>query len=125
MIEKEITMRELASALEMDLSNPELYDLSGLGLEVESIDDEGNSVFKEISEFLVKPKVDRYYKLGSLRGTANHRVMYNGDFIKLKNHPDAELVNEEMNVVDISVLDTERYLANGYVNHNTTSGGLV
>lgn len=125
MIEKQITMSELASALEMDLTNPEFYDLSGLGLEVESIDDDGNSVFKEISEFLVKPKVDKYYKLGSLRGTGNHRVMYDGDFIKLKNHPDAELVNEEMNVVDISVLDTERYLANGYVNHNTTSGGLV
>jgi hypothetical protein len=52
-------------------------------------------------------------------------VKYNGEFVKLKNHPDAKLVNDEMGVVDISVLDTETYIANGQINHNTTSGGLV
>lgn len=125
MIEQELTMKQLADVLDMDLDNPELYDLSGLGLEVESIDENNNPVFKEVNEFLVKPKVNKYYKLGELKGTSEHRVRLGDEFIKLKDHPDAELVNEDMNVVDISVSDTEQYLANGQINHNTTSGGLV
>jgi hypothetical protein len=125
MIETEITMLELANVLDMDLDTPEIYDLAGLGLEVESMDENSNPMFKEITDFLIKPSVNKYYKLGELNGTGEHRVLYNGNFIKLKNHPDAELITGKMNVVDISVSDTETYIANGQVNHNTTSGGLV
>jgi len=125
MIEKEITMMELVNVLGMDLDTPEIYDLTGLGLEVESIDENSNPIFNEITDFMVKPKVTKHYRLGELNGTANHRVKYNGEFVKLEDHPDAKLVNDEMGVVDISVLDTETYIANGQINHNTTSGGLV
>jgi hypothetical protein len=125
MIEKEITMMELVNALGMDLDTPEIYDLDGLGLEVETLDENSNPLFKEITDFMVKPKVNKYYKLGELNGTGEHRVLYNGNFIKLKNHPDAKLVNDKMHVVDISVLGNETYIANGHLNHNTTSGGLV
>jgi hypothetical protein len=123
-IEKEMTMFELASILDMNLDNPEIYDLSWSGLQVESTNVDGNLVFKDIESFMVKPKVGEYYQLGDLRGTSNHRVLEGSDFIKLKDHPNAVKMNGEMNVVDITVTDTERYIANGYVNHNTTSGGI-
>ncbi len=42
----------------------------------------------------------------------------------LKDHPDSILVNERMNVVDVTVEGTDCYVANGHVNHNTTPGGL-
>lgn len=125
MIEKEVTMMDLVDILDMDLDVPEIYDMTGLGLQVESIDRDSNPVFRDITEFMVKPKVNKHYSLGELNGTGDHRVMYNGNFIKLKDHPDAKLVNGDMDVVDISVDDTETYIANGQINHNTTSGGLV
>ncbi len=125
MIEKEITMADLSSALGMNLDTPEIYDLSGMGLLVQSNDKHNNVIYKPIESFMVKPKVDVYYQLGDLRGTSNHRVLYNGEFISLKDHPDAVRYDGEMNVVDIEVDETECYLANGQINHNTTSGGLV
>jgi hypothetical protein len=123
-IEKEMTMLELASILDMNLDNPEIYDLSWSGLQVESVDLDGNIVFKDIESFMVKPSVDEYYQLGDLLGTSNHRVLEGSEFIKLKDHPNAVKKTGKMNVVDITVSDTERYIANGFVNHNTTSGGM-
>ena len=125
MIEKEISMADLASVLDMNLNDPEVYDLSDFGLQVESVDNHGDLAYRNIEEFMVKPKVDNYYQLGDLRGTANHRVLYNNEFIELKNHPDAERMEGNMDVVDIVVDDTERYIANGQINHNTTSGGII
>ena len=63
--------------------------------------------------------------MGYLRGTGNHRVQHNNDYVHLKNHPHSKKVDSEMNVVDISVEDNENYIANGYINHNTTSGGIA
>ena len=125
MVEKEITLKELVDVLEMDINSSECYDISGMGLEVESINHNNTPIFKEVNEVLVKPKVDKYYELNGLKGTENHKVLHDGNFIKLKNHPNAKLINEDMNVVDISVADTECYIANGQINHNTTSGGFA
>jgi hypothetical protein len=124
MIKNEVTLDQLARLFEMDYSNPETFDIEGMGLHVQSESDVGE-VYKEITNFLVKPKVTEFYQLGGLTGTGNHRVDYNGSFIHLKDHPDAVLVKGEMNVVDISVDDTECYWANGQLNHNTTSGGIT
>lgn len=123
-IEKEISMAELSKVLNMKLGEPESYDLGGTGLEVESFNTQTQqSEFKPISEFLVKPSVPEYFQLGELKGTSNHRVLYGGKFVKLKNHPHAIKVIDKMSVVDISVDDNETYFANGQICHNTTSGG--
>lgn len=124
MIERELTFAELASVLDMSLDEPESYELTGLGLQVESMED-SNITFKDIESFLVKPSVDVHYKLGDLLGTANHRVLYNNEYVFLKDHPDSIKIDGPLKVVDIEVADTNCYIANGQVNHNTTSGGLV
>ena len=124
MIEKEVSMMDLVSVLGMNLNTPETYDLSGFGLEVESVDGDNNIVYREIEEFLVKNKVNEYYKLGNLLAAGSHRVWYNNEFIPIRNHPDASSETGELNVVDIMVADTQRYIANGQINHNTTSGGM-
>lgn len=123
-IEKEVTMQELVDVLGMNMNEPESYDITGYGLEVESYNiDNGIVEFKPVTEMLVKHEVPKHYVLGELKGSANHRVLFNGNYIPLKDHPDAILINEPLSIVDISVEDNENYVANGVVNHNTTSGG--
>lgn len=127
---EEITMAEFFSRfginsfntpLEFDISDQELNDY-----EVESWDTVTQQlVWKPISAIVVKPAVEKYYKLGTLKGTSVHRVLYNGEWVELKNHPDAVLVEESMEVVDMMVEDTENYLAEGQINHNTTPGGMA
>ena len=58
-----------------------------------------------------------------MKGTKNHRVKLDDDYVHLQDHPESTIVKEKMNVVDISVKDNENYFANGQLNHNTTSGG--
>jgi hypothetical protein len=50
-------------------------------------------------------------------------VFRDGAWIELKDHPEAVLVDEPMQVVDVTVADTQTYLAEGQINHNTTPGG--
>jgi len=125
MIEQQVSMHDLARLFDMNYSSPEEFDLSDMGLMVQSQTDSGDSCFKEIQSFIVKPRVDEHYQLGSLKGTNKHRVLGDNSFISLENHNDAKHVNEPMNVVDIMVDDTHAYNANGYLNHNTTSGGML
>lgn len=126
MIEKTVSMAQLTELFDMNYNNPESLDLSDMGLEVESINEDGNVEYKQVLDFLIKPKVKSHYELGDLKGTGNHRVQHDDNsYVHLKSHPDAKRVDEEMNVVDISVEDNENYIANGYVNHNTTSGGIA
>lgn len=125
MIEKTISMAQLAELFDMNYDNPESLDLSDMGLEVESVNDTGNIEYKQVLDFLIKPTVKSHYELGKLKGTGNHRVKYDDDYLHLKNHPDAKRVDGDMNVVDISVEDNKNYIANGYINHNTTSGGIA
>lgn len=107
-----------------DLSQPTTVDISSHGLEIESFDTTTNQVcFKPLTHLVVKPSVAQHYKLGTLCGTSVHRVFRDGAWVELKDHPEAMLVDEPMQVVDVTVADTQTYLAEGQINHNTTPGG--
>jgi len=124
-IEEELTLAELSERflLTNDFTNPEVYDMKDLGIEVLTLDSAGNEIYKPILNFVVKNEVSEYYSDGLLKGTGHHRIIENGKEIHLKDHPDFKLINDPMKVVDIEVSDTHSYLANGRLNHNTTSGG--
>lgn len=124
-IEEELTLAELSERflLNNDFTNPEVYDMKDLGIEVLTIDSEGREVYKPILNFVVKESVDEYYTDGHLMGTASHRIIEDGVNIHLKDHPEFTKVEGKMNVVDIEVEDIHSYLANGRLNHNTTAGG--
>ena len=125
-VEEEITLAEFADRfLQLsDFTTPSITDMTDMGIEVLGYNKEaGIDTYNKINSFLVKPSVTEHYTDGALKGTNKHRVIENNIDIHLENHPDFHQVNEPMNVVDISVDDTENYYANGRLNHNTTSGG--
>jgi len=123
-VEREITLSQLIDALGMDYSTPEQYDISGYGLEVESYNSATDiTEFRKVTDVLVKNEVPYHYMLGELKGSANHRVLVGNEYISLKDHPNAVRVEAPLPIVDISVEGTQNYIANGVVNHNTTSGG--
>jgi hypothetical protein len=80
-------------------------------------------VYKPIQSFLIKQNVDEYYTDGKIKVTGNHRFIENGNTIFAKDHPEFNRVEGKMYVADIEVTDLHSYLANGRLNHNTTSGG--
>ena len=106
-----------------DFINPEEFDCVPLDLKILSQLDDGRDVFVPIRSFVIKDSVDHYYTDGKLKGTGNHRIMIKGKEVYLKDHPDFKRVDEPMCVVDLEVDDTHTYMANDYLNHNTTSGG--
>lgn len=124
-VEEEISLAELSERFLMnsDFTLPEVFDMQDLEIEVLTQDADGNEIYKPILNFVVKDEVQEYYTDGYLKGTGNHRIIENGEEIHLKDHPEFKLVNEPMKVVDIEVADEHSYLANGRLNHNTTSGG--
>jgi hypothetical protein len=124
-IEEELTMAEFMERFvnSNDFDTPEDYDISSLGIEILTEDKNGNEVYKPLTNFIVKENVDRFWTDGLLKGTCEHSIICDGEQIKLKDHPDFYCVNEPMKVVDITVEDEHTYLANGRLNHNTTSGG--
>lgn len=123
---EEITLSELATRLNIcDFSSLSQTNIEHHGYEILSVDDEKNEIYKPLTHFIVKSSVASHYKLGELRGTSVHRVLYNNEWLSLKDHPLAVHINKPINVVDVSVADTECYVANGQINHNTTSGGLA
>jgi hypothetical protein len=126
-IEEEVSFRELASRFGIDNFDEEvIFDVSEHGYEIESYDlNTKEKVWKPITAFLVKEKVDKHYQLGSLKATSAHRILNKDNFIHLKDHPEAVLINEPMDVLDVMVEDTENYIAEGRVNHNTTPGGMA
>lgn len=93
-------------------------------IEIESYDIVQNkTVWSKLTDLVVKPSVDSFYSLGSLKGTANHKVWFNNGWIELKDHPDAVKVDGKIDVLDLSVENTNCYLAEGQINHNTTTPG--
>ena len=123
--QQEVTFEELANMIGIDdLETPELYEIEDQGYEVLSVDPvTGVDVWKPIQNFVVKPKQDMHYDLHGLRGTAEHRVLLNGTWTKLSEHPEAIKVEEETQVVDLTVKDTHTYKCVGQINHNTTTPG--
>lgn len=124
---EEVTLREFFSRFGVsDLSTPIELDLSDEGYETQSWDEaQQKMVWKPITALVVKPSVEKHYQLGSLKGTSAHRILHNGEWNELPNHPEAILIEEPMEVVDMMVEDTENYLAEGQINHNTTPGGMA
>lgn len=118
-IEREMTFSEYARILGIDdFETPCEYDISDVGTMIE-----GPSGFKPMTNFVVKPAVEVSYMLGDLNGTSAHRTLVSGEWVSLKDNPEATRVDGRMNVVDVSVPDGNAYIANGHTNHNTTPGG--
>lgn len=124
-VEEEITFKELANRLGIsDLDNPEIYDILEEGYEILSFDhDTKQSVWKPLETFVVKSNAKEHYQLNTLHGTADHKLWFEDKYIKLSEHPGAELVKTPIQVVDCQVSDTHNYLAEGQINHNTTTPG--
>jgi RecA/RadA recombinase len=123
--EEELTLAEFADRFlgVNDYSTPNTYDTEDLNVEVLTLDNNGDEVYRTIQSFLVKETVDEYYTDGRIKVTSNHRFIENGETIFAKDHPEFNKVVGNMYVVDIEVADLHSYLANGRLNHNTTSGG--
>lgn len=124
-IEEELTLAEFADRFlgVNDYSTPNTFDTEDLGVDVLTLDSDGNEVYRPIQSFLIKETVDEYYTDGEINVTGNHRFIENGVTIFANEHPDFNKIVGKMYVADIEVADLHSYLANGRLNHNTTSGG--
>lgn len=124
---EEITFAELFASFGVDsFEEEQVVDVSDAGYEVESWDEKTQQpVWRLVEALVVKQVVDKHYRLGSLKGTSVHKVLHEGNWVQLKDHPEAILVNEAMQVVDMMVEGTQNYIAEGQVNHNTTPGGMA
>jgi hypothetical protein len=124
-IEEEISLLELAQRFADvdDFVNPEIYDLENAGIEVLTLGNDGKEVYRPIKSFVVKETVDHHYTDGKIKVSASHRFIENGETIFAKDHPEFVRVDESLPICDIEVEDLHSYLANGRLNHNTTSGG--
>lgn len=124
-IEEEITLFELSKRflLNDDMETPEIFDIDGV--EVETLDNNGKKCFRKINKFVVKPSVDKYYSDGNINVSSNHRFIVDGKEVFAHELPQFNLINQPLNIVDIEVEDLHSYLANGYLNHNTTTGGTA
>lgn len=122
---EELTLDEFSKkfANSPDFDEPSVTDLSGEGVQVCTLDENGNEIYKDILSFVVKPTVKYHYTDGVIKITEDHVFVENGLEIKAQHHKDFIRVEEPMKVVDIEVEDLHTYLANGRLNHNTTSGG--
>lgn len=106
-----------------DYISPTVYNMEDMGIDVLTVDTDGNEVYKPIQNFLIKDAVGEYYTDGKIKVTGNHRFIENNTVVFAKDHPDFNKVEDKMYVADIEVADLNSYLANGRLNHNTTSGG--
>jgi len=124
-LEETISFRDLAARLGIDdLDTPEEYDIKEEGYEILSFGEAtGKEVWKPLEMYVVKKNADTHYQLNTLHGTADHRLMFEGKYVRLEEHPGAELVNSPIQVVDCQVADTHCYVAEGQINHNTTTAG--
>lgn len=101
-----------------------MLNIEGSEIEIESYDLKTKTkCWKRITDLVVKNKSETHYRLGSLKGTAEHKVLYKNKWVKLKDHPFAKLINEPIEVLDLCVEDTHNYIAEGQINHNTTTPG--
>lgn len=129
-VEEEITLAEFSERFigNSDFKTPEIYDVEKLNIEVLTHDSNGVDVYKPIKSFVVKDSVDKYYTDGKIKVSSEHTFVEKtktGETVNIKaaSHSDFECVVGNMQVVDIEVADEHTYLANGRLNHNTTSGG--
>lgn len=126
--EVEMTLAELAKTyFHIDNFNSDedvTIPVDDLGILIESYDiNKKEKCFKLLDSFIIKPTVMEYYTDGILNGTSEHRIIEDDIEVSLKNHSEFKKINKQMEVVDVSVKETENYFANGRLNHNTTPGG--
>lgn len=123
--EETITFRELGERLGItDLDTPEVYDIRDQEYEILSLDHETNKeVWSPLNAFVVKQNAPEHYQVNTLHGTKDHRIWVDGEYVRLEDYVGAELVRQSMQVVDCEVDNTHNYLAEGQVNHNTTTPG--
>ena len=127
-VEQEVFVIELfeRALKDFDLEKPGVFDISDQNFEIESFDFEKNEkCFSRIKHILIKDPVDEHYQIGTLKGSAGH-LLYDFEekkFLKASEYKDSKLVKERMFVVDFEIEKTHNYFANGFLNHNTTSGG--
>lgn len=126
-IEEELTLFEFSEKflLNNDMSTPTEIDISSMDIQVETLNREGESCFKRINKFFIKQPVERYYTDGKISVSFNHRFVVDGIEKFPHELPEFKLVEGHMNVADIEVDDLHTYLANGHLNHNTTTGGMA
>jgi len=127
-IEEQVTFAELARRLNItNLDEPEVYDLErdhGYEYQIKSMNPlTGEETWENLEQFVVKKNSPHHYQLGNLKGTPAHKVWFNGEWVTLENHPQAIKVEEPIQVVDCQVANTHTYLADGQINHNTTTPG--
>ena len=126
----EISFDELFTKLNFNNYNlADSKNIEDLDILIESYDiNKKEVVFKPLTHLIIKNEVQYHYELISenkqiLKTTASHRTLQNNEWISSENFSEANLVLSPMKVVDVSVKDTECYIANGQINHNTTPGG--
>jgi hypothetical protein len=129
-ITEEVTLAELSERFlgNNNFTTPSDFDVSDMEIEVLTVNADGNEVYKQIKNFVVKESVDKHYTDGKIKVTGNHRFVHYDNKNEMNEtyafeHPDFTVVNEPLKVVDIEVEDEHTYIANGRLNHNTTSGG--
>ena len=124
-IEEEVSFRELAARIGIDdLDTPDVYDILDEGYEILSFDHETKKeIWKPLKSFVVKNNVSEHYQVNTLHGTKDHRIFVDGEYVRLEDYIGAELVTKNMQVVDCEVKDTHNYIAEGQINHNTTTPG--
>lgn len=118
-IATKISLAELASILSIQTSKIGINDIDSYGLEVLAPDG-----YKRVSSYVVKEPAEGW-KLGDLLATSVHRVLdtKTKTWKYVSEMEGAVATGKQIEVVDIEVPDGECYLANGWVNHNTTPGG--
>ena len=124
-IEEKITFRELARRIGIDdLDTPEVYDIEDEKYEVLAYDhDLKKEVWSPLKKFVVKENSKTHYQVNTLHGTGEHRIWADGRYVKLSEYAGAELVRAPIQVVDCEVEGTHNYIAEGLINHNTTTPG--
>jgi len=118
MIETEISLQDLAALLSIDTKVVEFHDIGDMGLQIET-----PTGFKDVASYVVKESTEGW-QLGDLLATSVHEVLQNNEWKMVSEIPEATATGKMISVVDLEVPDGNCYNANGWVNHNTTPGGL-
>lgn len=115
----DMTLSQLAQLLSVDTAKQNIVDIDDMGIEILT-----PNGFKPVSSYVVKKRA-KGWKLGDLLATKTHRVFdqVSKTYKHIFEMPNAIETNETIDVVDLEVPDGECYIANGWVNHNTTPGG--
>jgi hypothetical protein len=118
-IVRDVSMAEIADMLGINTSVPGIVDIDDTGLEIMT-----PTGFKPVSSYVVKERAEGW-QLGKLLATSVHRVFDDKSLAwrYVSEMPDVIRTGKEIDVVDLEVPDGECYVANGWVNHNTTPGG--